>query len=243
MDALFPVIDASDDASESRRLSGRVLVRLIEFSFTSSQGPAYSFRSAFHGFADDYFTLALEDDLVFQWPRFHEPAVEALAQAFSEAAESGKIMPLSPSSSYTSQRPSPGSGASSRSERSRPASVHAHERDTVLTVSKHTEFLGKVLVGPSALLTLVAGVVMITHSELSFDAFWVTWGFVGIVATLALGGGLSRRVQDELHALLSTDDPDTTRVNVLQKRLTLLNVITVLVLLSVVWAMVFKPTL
>ena len=73
---------------------------------------------------------------------------------------------------------------------------------------------------------------------------YILFKFIHIVAAIVLGrGGLGRRMQSELHARIATDDPDTARVDLLQKRLTLLNVIIVLVLLSVVWAMVFKPTL
>lgn len=121
--------------------------------------------------------------------------------------------------------------------------ARSNDRDVLLAVSEHMNALGSALVGPSALLTLVAGVVMVAGSGLSFGAFWIVWGFVGIVVAMALGGGLGRRLEGELLALLKAGTPGTARVDVLRKRLTLLHIVVMLILLSVVWAMVFKPTL
>lgn len=117
------------------------------------------------------------------------------------------------------------------------------DRDTLLALSTHTEFFGRILVGPSALLTLITGVVMVAVSGLSFGSFWVTWGFVGIFVTIFLGGFYSRRIGERMNVLIDDGGLDDPHVRALQKRLTLLNVVNLLILFSVVWAMVFKPTL
>lgn len=94
--------DQADGRVELHTLHDRVLIRLVALSFTPAHGSAYSysacsertsFRVAFHAFAEAYFTLALEDGLLCQWPALHEPAVDALAQAFSDAVASGELTP------------------------------------------------------------------------------------------------------------------------------------------------------
>lgn len=121
--------------------------------------------------------------------------------------------------------------------------ARTQDRDTLLALSTHTEFFGRSLVGPSALLTLISGVVMVAVSGLSFGSFWVTWGFVGIFVTMFLGGFYGRRIGERMNALIDDGGLDDPHVRALQKRLTLLNVVNLLILFSVVWAMVFKPTL
>jgi hypothetical protein len=60
---------------------------------------------------------------------------------------------------------------------------------------------------------------------------------------MALGATLIRRAGDELSTLAATAEPSDPRLSALQQRLATLNIINVLVLLSAVWVMVFKPTL
>lgn len=121
--------------------------------------------------------------------------------------------------------------------------ARTQDRDALLALSTHTEFFGRTLVGPSALLTLITGVVMVAVSGLSFGSFWVTWGFIGIFVTMFLGGFYARRIGEKLNALIANDPLDDPHIRTLQRRMTLLNVVNLLILFSVVWAMVFKPTL
>ncbi len=60
---------------------------------------------------------------------------------------------------------------------------------------------------------------------------------------MALGATLIRRAGDELSTLAATAEPGDPRQIALQRRLATLNTINVLLLLTAVWAMVFKPTL
>jgi hypothetical protein len=73
--------------------------------------------------------------------------------------------------------------------------------------------------------------------------FWIIWGFAAIILSVALGATLIRRVGEELSELAQAAEADEPRLMVVQRRLATLNAINVLLLLSAVWAMVFKPTL
>jgi uncharacterized membrane protein len=120
----------------------------------------------------------------------------------------------------------------------------AREKDgTVLAaMSRQSRFYGMAVVGPAAGLTLIAGIVMIAVSGLGVP-LWVIWGFAAIIVSMALGATLIRRDGEELSEIAATAAPDDPRVRAVQQRLTTLNIINVLVLLSSVGAMVFKPTL
>ena len=120
----------------------------------------------------------------------------------------------------------------------------AREKDqTVLAaVARQSRFHGVAVIGPAAGLTLIAGIVMIAVSGLGVP-LWVIWGFAAIIVSVALGATLIRRAGEELSEVAATAEPGDPRQSALQRRLATLNTINVLLLLSAVWAMVFKPTL
>jgi uncharacterized membrane protein len=120
----------------------------------------------------------------------------------------------------------------------------AREKDpTVLAaMARQMRFNGMAVIGPAAGLTLIAGIVMIAVSGLGAP-LWVIWGFAAIIVSVALGATLLRRGNEELREVAATAEPGDPRLSAAQRRLTTLNTINVLLLLSAVGAMVFKPTL
>jgi uncharacterized membrane protein len=109
------------------------------------------------------------------------------------------------------------------------------------TLARESAFLGRALVGPAAGVTLVAGVVTAVVGDLDMGALWLTWGFAGIIISMALGSTMIRRTTESLETALA--EANSAQVSALRGRLTTLNLINLLVLASVVGAMVFKPTL
>ena len=116
------------------------------------------------------------------------------------------------------------------------------EGAVLAALARQSRFYGVAVIGPAAGLTLIAGIVMIATSGLGVP-LWVIWGFIAILVSMGLGATLIRRSGEELSQVAATAGPTDPRVLSLQQRLTTLNIINVLVLLSAVWAMVFKPTL
>ena len=103
--------------------------------------------------------------------------------------------------------------------------------------------LGRTMVGPAAALTLVAGVAAAGIGG-SMGALWTTYGFVGILVSMGLGSTAIRRTTTALQsALVVPAVSGAADLDSLRSRLTILNLCNVAVLLSVVAAMVFKPTL
>jgi uncharacterized membrane protein len=103
-------------------------------------------------------------------------------------------------------------------------------------------FNGMAVIGPASGLTLIAGIVMLAVSGLGVP-LWVIWGFAAMIVSVALGATLIRRANEEMREVAARAEPGEQRLSGLQQRLLMLNIINVLLLLSAVWAMVFKPTL
>src|SRR5215211_1194933 len=101
---------------------------------------------------------------------------------------------------------------------------------------------GMAVIGPASGLTLIAGIVMIAVSGLGVP-LWVIWGFAAIIVSVVLGVSLIGRTSKELREVAAAAEPSEPRLSALQRRLVAFNIINVLVLLSTVWAMVFKPAL
>ena len=103
-------------------------------------------------------------------------------------------------------------------------------------------FFGQSVVGPAASVTLLAGGAMVARAGFGFTTLWVLWGVVGIIASIVLGAFPIRRTGEAVDAL-ATAAPGDPRLRALQSRLATLSAINLVLLTSVVWAMVFKPTL
>jgi uncharacterized membrane protein len=117
------------------------------------------------------------------------------------------------------------------------------DRSVLSALLQQSNFYGKAIIGPAAALTLIAGIVTAVNVGYKFSSLWITWGFVAIFASLILGATLIRSVNGKLGELAPVATPGEPRLRALQQRLATLNIINLLLLLSAVGAMVFKPTL
>lgn len=101
---------------------------------------------------------------------------------------------------------------------------------------------GMTIIGPSSGLALLAGIAMLAVAGLGAP-LWILWGFAVIILSFALGATLIRRSAEQVRDLAARADSGDARLSSAQRQLTTLNVINLLLLLSAVWAMVFKPSL
>jgi uncharacterized membrane protein len=108
-------------------------------------------------------------------------------------------------------------------------------------LSRESNFYGRAVVGPAAALTLIAGIVTATQMGVSFSSLWITWGFTAIFCSFILGATLTRITTNKLNKLSQLSTATTQQVSAVQNRLAVLNILDVLLLLSTVGAMVFKP--
>jgi uncharacterized membrane protein len=120
--------------------------------------------------------------------------------------------------------------------------VREQDPTVLAAMASQMRFNGMAVLGPAAGLTLITGIVMIAVSDLGVP-LWVIWGLAAIIASVALGATLIRRGNEELNEVAAAAKPGDPRLSAVQRRLSTLNTINVLVLLSAVWAMVFRPAL
>lgn len=114
---------------------------------------------------------------------------------------------------------------------------------TQATLARTSGELGRLVIGPAALFTLLAGVGTAVIGGISLGSLWITWGFTGLFLSMGLAGTVIRRSATALELALSEPATPPARVATLRGRLTGLNLLNLVLLLSVVAAMVFKPAL
>lgn len=121
--------------------------------------------------------------------------------------------------------------------------VREQDRGVLLALAKRAGSFGGAVLGPAAVTTLIAGIATAATVGFPFSSLWITWGFTGVLASIILGATLIRRTFVEMEQIAATPGADEVRLNALQARLSTLNLANLLILLSTVGAMVFKPTL
>ena len=117
--------------------------------------------------------------------------------------------------------------------------ARAGDRQALTMLMRHLTGIGRGMVGPASVLTLLSGIGMMMTGQLSSGAFWIQWGFGGIVVHFLFGPILLRRAGMELMASLSGGDD--ARFAAARSRVSRLNAIYLAVLVSVVGMMVLKP--
>lgn len=118
----------------------------------------------------------------------------------------------------------------------------AREKDdaALRLLAGHGGFVGRAVMGPAAGLTLITGLALAGLMGWGFP-LWFGWGLAGVFGSVLLGASVMRRGAGELQRL-ATAGPDHPRVAALRRRLALAGALNLLLLLSTVWAMVFKPS-
>jgi len=119
----------------------------------------------------------------------------------------------------------------------------AGDAAVIAALGQQSEAFGRTVIGPAMGVALLAGLWMAGQFHIPFTSLWIVWGLVGFVAFIVLGVIAMGRVGVELASVARTAGADASRVAALRQRLSLLSALTLLLLASVVWAMVFKPTL
>lgn len=113
----------------------------------------------------------------------------------------------------------------------------------IAALSRAGEFFGRAVVGPVAGIAVLAGIAMVLDSHKSFATLWILWGITGVAASIAFGATMIRSTRERLDDASRTVAGDTERFDALRTKMLRLQVINLVLLVSVVFAMVFKPVI
>lgn len=114
--------------------------------------------------------------------------------------------------------------------------------DVRQSLSRAGEFFGRTVFGPAAALTLIAGIVLIGLTGWMTPA-WVIWGLCGVFGSGFIGAVFLSRASQALTRTAAENQVDAPALIPVRRRLTRWSLLNLAVLVSAVWAMVFKPVL
>jgi uncharacterized membrane protein len=117
------------------------------------------------------------------------------------------------------------------------------EPAAVAALGQQSEAFGRTVIGPAMGIVLIAGLWMAGQFGIPFTSLWIVWGLVGFVVFILLGVFAWVGPVAAFAPLARTAGPSDPRVTALRQRIAILSWLNLLVLASVIWAMVFKPTL
>ncbi len=120
------------------------------------------------------------------------------------------------------------------------ALARAADGATLRVLARQTELFGRAVLGPAAGLTLLSGLGLMGLLGQGMRP-WMGWGLVVWLASIVFGATLLRRANLALASLAAAPVPDAAQVEPARARLALLNTLNVLLLLSAVLVMVWKP--
>jgi uncharacterized membrane protein len=106
-----------------------------------------------------------------------------------------------------------------------------------------SDLYGRVVIAPAAAATLITGIIRVAQINVSYGTFWVWWGIASIVLSLVLGATLIRATNAKLRGLATATPRDDGQWFSLQRRVAGTYMVNLVLLLSALWAMEFKPTL
>jgi uncharacterized membrane protein len=104
-------------------------------------------------------------------------------------------------------------------------------------------FFSQRVFGPAAGVTLLAGLATALNAGFPMRSAWIIWGFLVIVLSIGLNLALLRPTAQRIGALAASPEGERAQLPALQRRLSMLTALNILLLLSAIWAMVAKPTL
>lgn len=115
------------------------------------------------------------------------------------------------------------------------------DRAAQASLLRLSDLYGRAVISAAAAATLLTGIVRVEQINVGYGTLWVAWGFAAVALSLALGATLIRVTNAELRRVAAAGVADDPRWPALQRRALALFAVNLLLLLSAVWAMEFKP--
>jgi uncharacterized membrane protein len=109
-------------------------------------------------------------------------------------------------------------------------------------VGAHVEWFAKRLFIPSSLAVLLFGILLTIEGPWSFDQLWILLGLGGMAASFLLGVLVIEPTVKKMHAAIQAHGPAHPEAARHNRRLDALGLLDLVILFTVVWDMVLKPT-
>lgn len=103
-------------------------------------------------------------------------------------------------------------------------------------------FTGQRVIGPGSGIALLAGIGMVIQAKIGFMTPWVMWGMAGMLFHFIIGPTVLRKNGMELGRIAAMPTVDQAALERVRNKQKTIAVVYLLVMLSVIWAMVAKPT-
>ena len=113
--------------------------------------------------------------------------------------------------------------------------------EVVRALGQQSGALSMTLFLPAVLITVITGIGLVQVGRLGFGQKWILWGIIGAVVSFVVGGVLTGGTARKLAQQMARGEVDAAQVAAVQRRIMVFVFVNLLVLLSIVWAMVFKP--
>jgi uncharacterized membrane protein len=113
----------------------------------------------------------------------------------------------------------------------------------IFEFSKEINTVAMRLYAPTALILLIAGVLLVNEAGYEFSQLWITLAFIGWAFSFVVGIGYYGPQDKKLQALVAADGPTATGVVENVRQALLVNSVEQLVLFLVVIDMTVKPGL
>ena len=121
----------------------------------------------------------------------------------------------------------------------------AKERNRVLLTALLEQGMtyGQRVIAPSAGIVLLSGLALVGIGHIGFGAFWVWFGYGGVLAQFVVGGFLIQKRAGELKQLAAAPSGDDVALVAAARRLWNTQIVYLILFAIVIAAMVIKPTL
>ena len=102
--------------------------------------------------------------------------------------------------------------------------------------------LGKAYFMPLAIVTLIAGIVMVLDTDaIAFSDAWISIGFAGIILTALIGPLRIEPAAERLAESIQANGIEAQETVAIQQQVRMWSMIDLVILLVVTWAMIYRP--
>lgn len=110
----------------------------------------------------------------------------------------------------------------------------------LISLYQYEVFIGKFIIAPSAIIALFSGVALSEVFGFGWP-LWIIWGLIVIVTSGILGGVFIPKMSKKITDIAKCENVDFLKLKNQRRKLTTWEIINAILLLSAIWAMVFKP--